>query len=101
IWIPDVCADPAFHRADMAARAGLHGAFAFPVNKGERLYGVIDCFTRTRREPDRDVLEMLADLGIKVGVFVDPKLSEEERRNTEDRLIEEQQLAEVARVLSD
>jgi GAF domain-containing protein len=85
MWIPDVCADPGFRRADMAARAGLHGAFAFPVSKGERLYGVIDCFTRTRREPDPDVLEMLADLGIKVGVFVDRKRTEQELRETEAR----------------
>ena len=101
IWIPDVCADPSFRRADMAARAGLHGAFAFPVSKGERLYGVIDCFTRTRREPDRDVLEMLADLGIKVGLFVDRKRTEQELRDTEARLVQEQRLAEVARVLGD
>jgi signal transduction histidine kinase len=85
----------------MAARAGLHGAFAFPVSKGERLYGVIDCFTRTRREPDRDVLEMLADLGIKVGLFVDRKRTEQELRDTEARLVQEQRLAEVARVLGD
>ena len=101
MWIPDVCADPSFRRADMAARAGLHGAFAFPVSKGERLYGVIDCFTRTRREPDRDVLEMLADLGIKVGLFVDRKRTEQELRETEARLVQEQRLAEVARVLGD
>ena len=101
MWIPDVCADPGFRRADMAARAGLHGAFAFPVSKGERLYGVIDCFTRTRREPDPDVLEMLADLGIKVGVFVDRKRTEQELRETEARLVEEERLAEVARVLGD
>jgi signal transduction histidine kinase len=101
IWVPDVCADPTFRRADMAARAGLHGAFAFPVNKGERLYGVIDCFTRTSREPDRDVLEMVADLGIKVGLFVDRKRTEAELRQTEARLVEEQRLAEVARVLGD
>jgi signal transduction histidine kinase len=101
IWVSDVCADPAFRRADMAARAGLHGAFAFPVNKGERLYGVIDCFTRTSREPDRDVLEMVADLGIKVGLFVDRKRTEVELRATEARLVEEQRLAEVARVLGD
>jgi signal transduction histidine kinase len=101
IWIPDVCADPSFRRADMAARAGLHGAFAFPVSKGERLYGVIDCFTRTRREPDRDVLDMLADLGIKVGLFVDRKRTEQELRDTEARLVQEQRLAEVARVLGD
>lgn len=101
IWIPDVCADPTFRRADMAARVGLHGAFAFPVSKGERLYGVIDCFTRTSREPDRETLEMAADLGIKVGLFVDRKWTEEELRETEARLVQEQRLAEVARVLGD
>jgi signal transduction histidine kinase len=85
----------------MAARAGVHGAFAFPVCKGERLYGVIDCFSRTSREPDREVLEMLADLGIKVGLFVDRKRTEEELRQTEARLVQEQRLAEVARVLGD
>jgi signal transduction histidine kinase len=101
IWIPDVCADPAFRRADMAARAGLHGAFAFPVSKGERFYGVIDCFSRTSHEPDRDVLEMVADLGIKVGLFVDRKRTEAELRETEARLVREQRLAEVSRVLGD
>jgi signal transduction histidine kinase len=101
IWIPDVCADPTFRRAEMAARVGLHGAFAFPVCKGEQLYGVIDCFSRTSHEPDRDVLEMLADLGIKVGLFMDRKRTEEELRQTEARLVEEQRLAEVARVLGD
>jgi len=101
IWIPDVCADPRFRRAQMAARVGLHGAFAFPVSKGERLYGVIDCFSRTSRDPDRDVLDMVADLGIKVGLFVDRKWTEEELRHTEARLVEEQRLGEVARVLGD
>ncbi|HZS11954.1 MAG TPA: GAF domain-containing protein, partial [Nitrospirales bacterium] len=28
MWIPDVVAEPMFRRAAMAARAGLHGAFA-------------------------------------------------------------------------
>ena len=101
IWISDVCADPAFRRADIAARAGLHGAFAFPVSKGERLYGVIECFSRTSHEPDREVLEMVADLGIKVGLFVDRKWTEAELRRTEARLVEEQRLGEVARVLGD
>jgi len=101
IWVPDVCADPSFRRADMAARAGLRGAYAFPVSKGERLYGVIDCFTRTSREPDRELLDMVADLGIKVGLFVDRKWTEEELRTTEARLVQEQRLAEVARVLGD
>ncbi|MBU6482612.1 MAG: GAF domain-containing sensor histidine kinase [Nitrospirae bacterium] len=99
IWIPDVAIDPDFRRAPIAARAGLHGGFAFPVCKGEYMYGVIEFFSRESREPDQDVLDMVADIGIKVGLFVDRKRTEEELRRTEARLMEEQRLAEVARVL--
>jgi signal transduction histidine kinase len=101
IWIPDVITDPNFRRAPMAGRACLHGAFAFPVCKGEELYGVIEFFSRESREPDQDVLDMVADIGIKVGLFVDRKRTEQELRRTEARLLEEQRLAEVARVLGD
>ena len=65
------------------------------------MYGVIECFSRTSHEPDPDVFEMLADLGIKVGLFVDRKWTEAELRRTEARLVEEQRLGEVARVLGD
>lgn len=44
---------------------------------------------------------MAADIGIKVGLFVDRKRTEDELRRTEARLVEEQRLAEVARVLGD
>jgi signal transduction histidine kinase len=101
IWIPDVVTDPNFRRAPIAARVGLRGGFAFPVCKGEHMYGVIDFFSRESREPDQDVLDMVADIGIKVGLFVDRKGTEEELRRTEARLVEEQRLAEVARVLGD
>lgn len=101
IWIPDVVTDPRFRRAQMAARVGLHGGFAFSVSKGEELYGVIEFFSRESREPDQDVLEMVADIGIKVGLFMDRKRTEAELRRAEARLVEEQRLAEVARVLGD
>lgn len=101
IWIPDVVMDPAFRRAQMAARVGLHGGFAFPVRKGEELYGVIEFFSRDSREPDQDILDMVADIGIKVGLFVDRKRKEEALRRTEAKLVEEHRLAEVASVLGD
>jgi len=103
IWIPDVARDPGFRRAPMAARVGLglHGWCGFPVCKGERFYGVIEFFTDEIREADEDVLEMMADIGIKIGQFVDRKEVEEELRQSEMRLQEEARLAEVARVLGD
>jgi|GEM_PF-244832 len=101
IWIPDIRSDSSFRRASMATKVGLRGGFAFPVRKGEHLYGVIEFFRTKSREPDQDVLDMVADIGIKVGLFVDRKRTEDELRLTEARLVEEQRLAEVARVLGD
>lgn len=101
IWIPDVVADPNFRRARMAEKVGLHGAFAFPVQKGAQTYGVMEFFFREIREPDQDVLDTVANIGIRIGLFIDRKRTEEELRRTEARLVEEQRLAEVARVLGD
>ena len=101
IWIPDVVADPNFRRARMAEKVGLHGAFAFPVQRGDQTYGVMEFFFREIREPDQDVLDTVANIGIRIGLFIDRKRTEEELRRTEARLLEEQRLAEVARVLGD
>ena len=93
IWIPDVGADPNFRRAPLA-KVGLHGGIAFPVRKGDRIYGVIEFFSREVREPDHDVLHMVADIGIKIGQFVDHERARE-------ALHEAEALAEVARLVAD
>lgn len=101
IWIPDVVADPTFRRAGMAEKVGLRGAFAFPVQRGDQTYGVMEFFFRESREPDQDVLDTVANLGLRLGLFIERRRTEEELRRTEARLVEEQRLAEVARVLGD
>jgi signal transduction histidine kinase len=101
IWIPDVVADPTFRRVTMAEKVGLRGAFACPVQKGEETYGVMEFFFREVREPDQDDFHMVANLGMRLGLFIDRKRIEEELRRTEARLVEEQRLAEVARVAGD
>ena len=103
LWIPDVVRDSSFRRAPMVARVGpgLHGWCGFPVCKGERMYGVIEFFTDEIREVEGDVLEMMADIGIKVGQFIDRQEVDEDLRRAEIRLLEEARLAEVARVLGD
>ena len=101
IWIPDVQKDSAFRRARMAEKVGLRSAFAFPVRKGDQTYGVMEFFFREIREPDQDVLDMVANLGIRIGLYIERKQIEEDLRRTEARVVEEQRLAEVARVLGD
>ena len=100
-WAPDIVIDDGFRRASIAVRAGLHGWCAFPVRKGDRIYGVIECFSPEIRQPDHAVLHMMADIGIKIGQFVDRKETELALRVLEAHDEEEARLAEVARVLGD
>src|SRR5208282_2097987 len=42
VWIADVSREPTFLRASIAAKAELHGAFAFPIRIGDELCGVLE-----------------------------------------------------------
>jgi signal transduction histidine kinase/CheY-like chemotaxis protein len=77
-WIPDVVLDTNFPRAPFAARAGLHGAFGFPIVRGGAVLAVMEFFSREIRQPDGDLLGMLATIGSQIGLFVDRKRAEEE-----------------------
>ncbi len=77
-WIPDVVQDPNFPRAPAADRAGLHGAFGFPILRGNSVLAVMEFFAREVRQPDTDLLGILAAVGSQIGLFVDRKHAEEE-----------------------
>jgi PAS domain S-box-containing protein len=79
-WIPDVAQDTNFPRAASAIKEGLHGAFGAPVLSGSELLGVIEFFSREIREPDPDLLEMMATIGSQIGQFMDRKAAEETLR---------------------
>ncbi len=100
-WITNVLTDSNFPRAPHAAEAGLHGAFAFPIRVGGRVHGVLEFFSHDIREPDPDLLQMIAEVGTKIGQFIQRKRAEETLRETEAKLLEEARLAEVARLLGD
>ena len=77
-WIPDVVQDPNFPRAPAAKRAGLHGAFGFPILRGNTVLAVMEFFAHEVRQPDTDLLGMLAAVGSQIGLFVGRKRAEEE-----------------------
>ena len=87
IWVPDVTADENFPRGASAAVAGLHGAFACPIQVGDdEVLGVVEFFSREVREPDPDLLEMMATLGGQMGQFIERRRAEERLRNSEREL---------------
>jgi PAS domain S-box-containing protein len=77
-WIPDVPADSNFPRAPTASQEGLHGAFGFPILSRGTVIGVMEFFSREIREPDEELLGMLATVGAQVGQFIERKHAEEE-----------------------
>ncbi len=62
---------------------------------------MIEFFSRAIREPDGDVINMVDEIGIKIGQFLEREQTELALRQTEAKLIEEAKLAEVARMVAD
>ncbi len=97
-WIQDVVADGNFMRADVAAKGGLHGAFGFPIRVGMEVEGVIELFSRQVREPDEELLKMVADVGLKIGQFRERIRMEDALRQTEVQLRQSQKMEAVGRL---
>jgi len=76
-WIPDVSRDEGFERAQLAAKAGLHGAFAFPVLAGNVTLAVLEFFSSEIRNPDPSLLQMVRVIGSQIGQFMARKQAEE------------------------
>lgn len=85
-WIPDVTIEPNFPRGPLAVEAGLHGAFAAPITVGEDCLGVVEFYSGEVREPDPDLLEMMATLGGQIGQFLERRRAEERLRRSEREL---------------
>ncbi len=94
-YIPDVVHDANFVRAPIAAREGLHAAFAFPILLGSEVIGVMDFFSQEIRQPDQDLLEMMATIGSQIGQFIERKRAEKELRRNDFYLAEGQRIAHL------
>jgi PAS domain S-box-containing protein len=84
-WIRDVTRDPNFPRARVAAEAGLHGAFAFPIQSARGVIGVVEFFTEESAEPDAYLLDLMTTIGHQLGQQMERTRAEEAVRESEAR----------------
>ncbi len=88
VWTTDVVQDCSSLRAAVAEKAGLHGAFGFPILDSKEVLGVITFFSREIRQPDNELLEMVTAIGQQIGQFI-------ERRQAEKELEQQRQWLEI------
>jgi PAS domain S-box-containing protein len=77
-WIPNVAKDSNFPRDTVAMGVGLHAAFGFPIRSGKEVIGAIEFFNREIRQPDEELLRMMASVGGQIGQFQERKRTEAE-----------------------
>jgi PAS domain S-box-containing protein len=83
VWAPDVLVDPHFRRTEIGEQLGLRGFVGFPIRTAEGIVGVMEFFARQVREPEPDLLELLAALGAQIGEYVEGARTEDARRASE------------------
>lgn len=90
VWIVDAAEEENLPRMSVAAVEGLRGGFGMPIRIGARTIGVFEFFSHEVREPDQELLAMMAALGGQIGQFIERKWAEEQLR------VRERQQAAVA-----
>jgi PAS domain S-box-containing protein len=76
-WIPNLRKDRNFPRAPLAESSGLRAGFGFPIQLGNEVIGVVEFFSQEIRQPDNELLEMIASVGRQIGQFQERKRAEE------------------------
>ncbi|MCU1349853.1 MAG: Sensory box histidine kinase, partial [Acidobacteria bacterium] len=84
VWIPEFRGDE-FRRSPLAARAGMIGAFAFPITHEGHVNGVLEFFSRRHREPDQALLPVMALIGAQIGDYIARRRTAVALRESEER----------------
>ena len=89
-WIPDASAEPCevFHRAELAADAGVRAAFGVPVLASERVVAVLAFFLPERRPVDDALAADVTAVAERLGGLVERKQTEELLHRRTERLEE-------------
>lgn len=69
--VRDVTEDDAFVRMTQAYGAGLRGALALPIEFAGRAVGVLQLFFREAGEVPTEVVDLFADVGAQLGLFLE------------------------------
>lgn len=77
VWISNVAPAPGFERASLIWKAGLHGAFAFPLLRGSEVVGVMEFYQRSAHESEKALIGTAESIGRQIGQYMGRREAEE------------------------
>ena len=99
VWIADLAPavppEVSFVRAAEAARIGLRTVVAFPILSEHGVTGVMVFFNREMRRPDDDLLKMMADIGSRIGQYIEHRRVQGELERQREALHQSEKLAAI------
>lgn len=84
-WLIDILANPSFPRAAIAKQIGIRTALGFPILTGSQVSGVLEFFSLQVIEPDRQMLNVMSNIGAQLGRVIERERSREALRASELR----------------
>jgi PAS domain S-box-containing protein len=85
VWVPRFRDATRYPRAPLAERAGMTGAFAFPITAAGRVIGALEFFSADEREPDQALMPVMTLIGAQIGDFIERHRTQELLRGSEQR----------------
>ncbi|KMP10284.1 hypothetical protein UR09_06770, partial [Candidatus Nitromaritima sp. SCGC AAA799-A02] len=93
----DVTIDPNFPRAKLAENIGVKAGFGFPILIGTQVVGVMEFFSAQAAEPDRKMMEVMAQVGTQLGRVIERQRAQEDIQSSNERLRKLYQRLELIR----
>jgi PAS domain S-box-containing protein len=88
VWHSELASETNLQRYHAFVADGVETGFIFPLRTRSRLVGVIELLTRASRQRDQPLFEAVADVGAKLGEFLE-RLDLESERNDLLRQLEQ------------
>jgi PAS domain S-box-containing protein len=85
VWLVEIAGDANFPRSTLVEAAGMRAAMAFPILREGRVTGVMEFFSRERRELDQALLPVMSLIGSQIGNYIDRRETAEALRLSEQR----------------
>lgn len=77
LWLEDLTQEDNCLTCQAALEVGLQGMVGIPIVSASRIVGVMTLVGRIRRQPDPQLLQIMAMIGSQVGQFIEHKRAEE------------------------